>query len=213
MINEIFSLTFPIDWDEIGSIASAVAVIIALYTNHKMTKEMKTTLEIQNQSKGLELMEERLRIAECIQTDSVVPERKLKIIFNSEIFAAYENYKKCAQQYQGAKADEKTFFDCLKQETEEGGYSNRIKEKIEQYEIWMNTPDCPDRIFDEYKKYCKDTAIYYSETGRPEDYKWYNHSEISEKISNAYESLSEAKESLLHQIEQFIKASIKDVEQ
>ena len=211
MICDIFSLTFPIDWEEIGAIASAAAVIIALYSNHKTTKEMKTTLQMQEQSKNLELMEERLKIAECIQNDEAISELKFKILFNTEIYSAYEHYKKWEQQYQSAQSDEKIFFSYCENQDGEGGYNNEVREKIEQYEILMNEPDCPSKIIDEYKKYCHDNAVCCSDTGKPEDYKWYNHAEISERISNSYRMLSEAKNSLLQQMEQFIKDSIKEV--
>lgn len=89
----IFKFTLPIGWDELGVIATVLAVIVALYANRKATQELKSALKMQEQSKNVSLLDKRIELAEKIQTGKSVSELTLQVLFNDEIFKHYNAVK------------------------------------------------------------------------------------------------------------------------
>ena len=43
-VTDIVKFDFPIGWNELGVIATVLAVIVALYSNRKATKQLKSAL-------------------------------------------------------------------------------------------------------------------------------------------------------------------------
>lgn len=58
----IFNFTLPIGWNEVGVIATAVAVIVALFANRGAKKQLASALKIQEQSKNVSLFEQRIKV-------------------------------------------------------------------------------------------------------------------------------------------------------
>jgi hypothetical protein len=94
-IGKILNLTFPIEWNELGVIATVLAVIVALVANKKATQQLKSALEMQEQSKNVDLFVRRIELAEIIKSGKPVSEITLKVLFDDEIFKQYQNWRNC----------------------------------------------------------------------------------------------------------------------
>lgn len=94
IIEMIIKITFPIGWDELGVIATVSAVIVALVANKKASEQLKSALEMQEQSKNVSLLDKRVELAEAIQSGKSVSELTLQVLFNDEIVNHYKAWKK-----------------------------------------------------------------------------------------------------------------------
>lgn len=104
-VADIVKFDFPIGWNELGVIATVLAVIVALYSNRKATKQLKSALEMQEQSKNVGLLDKRIELAEKIRCNKSVPEWTLRVLFdnNSDIvghYTAWQNYLSEVKQAQ-----------------------------------------------------------------------------------------------------------------
>lgn len=104
-VTDIVNFDLPIGWDELGVIATVLAVIVALYSNRKATKQLKSALEIQEQSKNVGLLDKRIELTEKIRSNKSVPEWTLRVLFdnNADIvghYTAWQNYLSEAKQAQ-----------------------------------------------------------------------------------------------------------------
>ena len=64
-----FDFGLPFGWEELSAVATATAVIVALWANRKTTLIMRDTLRAQEKSKYLELFEKRVQIMHCVEND------------------------------------------------------------------------------------------------------------------------------------------------
>ena len=84
-VTDIVNFDLPIGWDELGVIATVLAVIVALYSNRKATKQLKSALEIQEQSKNVGLLDKRIELTEKIRSNKSVPEWRRTIYHASAL--------------------------------------------------------------------------------------------------------------------------------
>lgn len=104
-VADIVKFDFPIGWNELGVIATVLAVIVALYSNRKATKQLKSALEIQEQSKNVGLLDKRIELTEKIRSNKSVPEWTLRVLFDNNAnivghYTAWQNYLSEARQAQ-----------------------------------------------------------------------------------------------------------------
>lgn len=104
-VTNIVNFNLPIGWDELGVIATVLAVIVALYSNRKATKQLKSALEIQEQSKNVGLLDKRIELTEKIRSNKSVPEWTLRVLFDNNAnivghYTAWQNYLSEARQAQ-----------------------------------------------------------------------------------------------------------------
>ena len=99
-------------WDKIDTIvniagvsATVVAVIIALCANHKATEQLQKTIEMQEQSKNVELFDRREKLVRDIQSGEGVPEISLKLLFNEEIVLMYKKWRELAMEERVAEGE------------------------------------------------------------------------------------------------------------
>lgn len=206
-IEHIFFFKFPIGWDELGVIATVLAVGVALYANRKATKQLKSALKMQEQSKNVGLYKERIELMQAIQSTENVFEPSLKILFNGEIYNHYKVWKNHLSEKESAEQDEQLFF----LENMDATYKNDVQDTIERYKAAMSRPDCPQQIIDEYIAYC-DSHITWLKTGESEEMIPYNHAEISNRISEAISNAKKEQDLTLRLIEKFIADSIREIQ-
>jgi hypothetical protein len=208
ILMNIFSFSLPIGWNELAACATTVAVIVALFANHKSTKQLKYALKMQEQSKNIELFEKRVTLTESIIKGESISSMALRILFTDEINAQYQKICDLEVLYKDAQYDAIVFFEAM-QITDADGYThNSVKGKIEEYESVMSRPDCPESIFKQFKQYCDENEIFFSATGYSDDRKTYNYSEISCREGELNTAITSARVALTRQMEEYISESI-----
>lgn len=211
VIEMIIKITFPIGWDELGVIATVSAVIVALVANKKASEQLKSALEMQEQSKNVSLLDKRVELAEAIQHGRSVSELTLQVLFNDEIANHYKAWKNHLTEKVCADHDLDRFFAQVKEPDGEGGYYTDVKDTLEKYIADMSRPDCPQRVIDDYEEYCNKHIVYLpdGETGTTIPY---NHSEITTRIGNASKAAKQEQALTLKLVEKFISDSIKRID-
>lgn len=211
-IENLLCFKIPIGWDELGVIATVLAVIVALCANRKATKQLNSALAMQEQSKNVGLYKERIELMQAIQSNRSVFEPSLKILFNDEICSHYKTWKKYLSEKASAEHDLDMFFWLSSTSDGEGGRRNHIKDTIREYEVAMSRADCPQQTVDEYKAFCDKNEVW-QKTGKDEKLTPYNHAEISDRIAEATSNAKKEQEVTLQLIEKFIADSIRKIEE
>jgi len=207
-LQSVLNLTLPIGWDELGVIATAFAVVVALVANRKATKELNSALEMQEQSKNVGLLDRRIELAENIQAGKPVSVLTLQVLFSNEILTHYIAWQTHLSELKQAENDMNLFFFAGRVEDDEGGYANSVRDTIHKYESDMSRPDCPQEIVNEYETYCNE-HIMWIKTGETLELMPFNHSEISGRIATATESAKKEQELTLDLIKKYTSDSIR----
>lgn len=208
----IFKFTLPIGWDELGVIATVLAVIVALYANRKATHELKSALKMQEQSKNVSLLDKRIELAEKIQSGNSVSELTLQVLFNDEILEHYKAWREYCTEKVYAEHDLDIFFHLCRTPDSAGGYTNDVQDTIRKYINAMSKADCPQQTIDEYKAYC-DKHTFWQKTGEAKEVTPYNHAEIGDRITKATSNAKKEQELTLQLIEDFIADSIRQIDE
>lgn len=206
----LYKLLSSIVWDRIGVIATVAAVIVALYANTKSTKQLIAALKIQEQSKNVELLGKRFELLERMRLKGGLSETALRVLFNDEILSHYINWENHMSEKKNAEFDKKKFFEMCREPDGAGGFVNTIRDRIEQYEINMGRPDCPQNVFIEYETFCNDNSF----TQRDEEGNIinYNYSDIQGRIAKANEEAENELTMILYLMEKFISDSLRPIE-
>lgn len=210
-IEDVFCFKIPIGWDEIGVIATVLAVVVALAANRKSSKQLKSALEMQEQSKNVSLLDKRVELAEAIQTGKFVSELTLQVLFNDEIVKHYQAWMDYLTKKVYAEDDLEKFYDKTKTRDGAGGYITTVKDNFERFMAAMSRPDCPQQIFTDYEEYCNKHVVYLPNGENGESIP-YNHSEITNRISDAITNAKKERELTLQLMEKFISDSIQPVD-
>ena len=210
-IKKYILFTYPFGWEELGVIATVAAVVVALWANRGARKQLKSALDMQEQSKNVSSLEQRVKIAESIQNDESPSMIGIKVLFNEEICKSYKTLCTARMNHRMAQQDEKTYFKAKEAEYNHSPAPVNVRSKIEEYEYFMERPDCPQRIFDEYQEFCNKNEAWWSETGLNDDRKTYNHYEIRNRMIAANADITSTKNVVLDLIEKYITDSIAPV--
>ena len=200
--------TYPFGWEELGVVATVAAVIVALFSNHSAKKQLIAALKMQEQSKNVSLLEERLKVAEAIRTGEAVSVISVKVLYNEEIVKDFQELQVLEGEYNEAASDELVFFDALK-ETDSTDVEKKIKEYTENY---LERPDCTEVIREQFWNYCNQHTSFWSHTGFSDDRKEYNYYEIYTKMVETHKKIGEKRKSIVSKMEEFLSESIKQVD-
>ena len=200
--------TYPFGWEELGVVATVAAVIVALFSNHSAKKQLIAALKMQEQSKNVSLLEERLKVAEAIRTGEAVSVISVKVLYNEEIVKDFQELQVLEGEYNEAASDELVFFDALK-ETDSTDVEKKIKEYTENY---LERPDCTEDIREQFWNYCNQHTSFWSHTGFSDDRKEYNYYEIYTKMVEIHKKIGEKRKSIVSKMEEFLSESIKQVD-
>lgn len=200
--------TYPFGWEELGVVATVAAVIVALFSNHSAKKQLIAALKMQEQSKNVPLLEERLKVAEAIRTGEAVSVISVKVLYNEEIVKDFQELQVLEGEYNEAASDELVFFDALK-ETDSTDVEKKIKEYTENY---LERPDCTEAIREQFWNYCNQHTSFWSHTGFSDDRKEYNYYEIYTKMVETHKKIGEKRKSIVSKMEEFLSESIKQVD-
>lgn len=200
--------TYPFGWEELGVVATVAAVIVALLSNHSAKKQLIAALKMQEQSKNVSLLEERLKVAEAIRTGKAVSVISVKVLYNEEIVKDFQELQDLEGEYNEAASDELVFFDALK-ETDATDVEKKIKEYTENY---LERPDCTEAIWEQFWNYCNQHTSFWSHTGFSDDRREYNYYEIYTKMVKTHKKIGEKRKSIVSKMEEFLSESIKQVD-
>ncbi len=210
----IFDLTQPITWSDIisasASIFTFIAVIVAIVGNRNGSKQLKASLKIQEQSKNVELLDQRIAIVEALKRDDLVSSLKVRLLFNENVWQSYQELLAVKKQKMQARFDERKYFQLAHEQ---------LKDTIE------GLPDSYDlegylrhliayEIDDEFYKFCNSNEVvdYVKDNdGEIMETYTYNYGEILERENKMPGKIQSAREKLLSLAEQNIKDSIAPV--
>lgn len=134
-------------------IATALAVIIALWANHQSKKQLVRALRIQEQAKMIELLDERVSVINRIEKDERVNFRIVKLLFSEEICEHYlewqDNKRKAKEAEQGYNKKER---DCTRAHSE---YSSFLLKTIKGNLRETSTAEEWNERKEELKESCK----------------------------------------------------------
>lgn len=199
--------TYPFGWEELGVVATVAAVIVALVSIHSANKQLIAALRMQEQSKNVSLLEERLKIAEAVRIGKEISTISVKVLFDKAIVDVFEELKDLEMQYNQAMSDETIFFDALK-ETSSTDVEIKIKEYTENY---LERPDCTQSVWKQFQSYCSQHVQYWSHTGFSDDRREYDYFDIYTRMVETHRKVIEKRENVVNLMEEFLSYSIKQV--
>lgn len=196
--------------DTLCMVATVAAVIVAICANKTSSKSLKYSLRVQEQSKNVDLFDKRVLLAEDLKSGKSISELSLKLLFDDEIFEEYEELKKVYQEKKAFEHDMSVYIQNVREADGAGGYYNPV-EDITALEAKMESYGETEESKKEFEELCKKHQNYYSESGNPEDSKWYNYSEISQCIGNSTIKANKQLQKVLDEMEKFIDKSISSI--
>ena len=210
-----FDFSVPITWADIINVISTViaflAVIVAIISNCKASKSLKKTIEMQEQSKNVDLYDKRLALYDKIKSNKNTSYIEVKLLFDKEIIESYEKMNLYRKKQYGCNKDKSLSENFAKEIVREQGLED-FKTKILEFKSKMSYPDCPDSVFDEYKAYCDTFEVVRSFSGLDDDLKTYNYYKC-EELEDKYRCFADEEQAkLLELIEKFIKKSISPID-
>lgn len=211
LLTKICQSICSLGWNEIGTIATVAAVIVALVANNKSSKAIKMSLKIQEQSKNVDLYDKRLALYEDVKNNKNVSDVSVKLLFDKKIVKSYDEmilYRKKQREFHYDKRHAENFAKDIVREQNLDDFNSKIIE----FKSKMSNPECPDSVFDEYRTYCDKFEVEHSFSGNEEDAKVYNYYKCEEQEDKYKELADEKQKELLELIAKFIKESISPID-
>lgn len=209
-----FDLGVPITWADIintvSTLCSLSAVIVALFANFSASKALNCSLKMQEQSKNIELFDQRIGVIDSLRQDNMPSETRITLLFNYDenIYMLYRLLKEQKRLYENACDDEKVFFQALDGTKEFRDPNNDVKSTIEEYEFFLEHKNCTSEIVEKYKSYCEQHEQWWSPTGLSDDRRIYNHAVIRERKLLAKREIEKSKCTLIQEMEKYVANSI-----
>ena len=211
LLTKICESICSLGWDEIGTIATVAAVVVALFANRNANKQLKAALKIQEQSKNVDLFDKRVAIMTEIKEKNMTAELQLQLLFDKTIVDAYAELCVSISAQQVAEHDMKVYENLLRHPDGEGGYTSLIAQ-LQDTERLLDEHNYPEDRVKEYDELCEKHKCFYTETGSPEDAKWYNYKDLSNGIGRTMKAVEANKNVVLNLMQEYIKQSISPVD-
>ncbi len=204
LIHKYVCFEYPFGWEELGVVATVAAVIVALVSNRSARKQLIAALKMQEQSKNVSLLEERLKIAEAIRENEAVSAISVRVLYNDEIFSEFQILQELESQHRQALADGEVYFDALK-----ANAGSDVVDKIREYTgLYLERSDCPKTYYEEFQNLCSQHIQYWSVTGFSNDQREYNYYEIYTTAVEINRRIVEKRENIVLSMEKFLSDSI-----
>lgn len=220
LCGKILDLGLPLTWGDLGSIATALAVIVALFANHNSNKQLQKTLQMHEQTKNIDLLNERIEIIDAIKSNHWISDLKFQILFDENIIELKKEWDRIKQEI----AEYKYYL---------GEYESRLEETSSDRgpdspmnQIQDAERDCSEAepIFDqpesdEYKsrcqkfqKICEKYALKIQVPGTENKWRLCNYQELTKSINSAEKKAEQAKQKLQDAMISFVQESIKPLD-
>ena len=205
--------------DVLSSIAMVATVIVALYANRQSNNQLKSALQMQEQSKNIELYEKRLEIIKIIyqlkigigiETIQMLP-IKIRILYNNDekIMEKFEKLKEYCIDVDKAEEDKKRFISATNKPDGIGGYDT-LKDEIEKFETKLDRNNYDVTAEEPFKKFCVDhiCQITNPETNTAETVNYYD---IHSRLEESYIGYFDTQRELIELMEQFINNGLQPI--
>lgn len=202
-----FDFGLPFGWEELSAVATAVAVIVALWANRKTTLQMRDTLRAQEQSKNLELFDKRVKIIHDVEEHQAVSDLEIQLLFTKQIVVAYEKLKKLKSEKDKYCDDLRTYKFLIEVACENAGEISPLPQIAQAKWIMEQLDFAKDRV-EEYERLCKENEISSTYGSDNEEWRTYNYKTISDNIDMAQATIKECEEKLISEMRDFVQASI-----
>lgn len=202
-----FDFGLPFGWEELSAVATAIAVIVALWANRKTTLQMRDTLRAQEQSKNLELFDKRVRIIQSIIANQEVSDLEVQLLFNKEIVSIYENLQELKHEENAYRDDLETCKFLIDVACEQYNQPSPLHE-IAQAKWIMEQLDYPQDKVAEYEKLCNDNEVSSSYGSDNNECRTYNYKTISDKIAETQGAITICRNKLVTEMTEFVQCSI-----
>ncbi len=194
----------------IGSvIATVAAVIVALYANKKAHQQLISALKMHEQSKSVDLLDERMNVVDRFERKDYVPPKMIKLLFGADC-SIMDTYSRLQNDYKllaEANAVRRQFFTTV-EEIEGSKIKYEIEETILDFERQLSYSDCPQSVEDDYIDYCESHSISYRDEINNEVITL-NYYEIKKRIEKYDFEIDCLRTELCSMMEHFIEESIK----
>lgn len=204
---QLFNFTLPIGWDELSAVFTTLAVIVALLANHNSNKQLKSTLQMHEQSKSVELLDKRIGLLRKIEADNISVGLEIQVLFNEKITENFRTLKKLHNDLQEYGKELETYSELLREAYDKPNEEDPIF-LLNQAEAKMAFLEYSQDAVDEFEELCRKYEVR-STLGVPEgECKTYNYKEISNSIATTKNSISTCKAKLIEDMMTFIKKSL-----
>ena len=210
----IFDLAEPITWSDIisasASIFTFVAVIVAIIGNRNGRKQLKASLKIQEQSKNVELLDQRIAMVEAIKRDDTVSPLKVRLLFSEKVYRSYLELLKAKKQEVQARFDERKYFSLAREQLQNVVNNLPGNDDLEGYLHNLIAYEADDEL----RKFCDANEvidIIKDNDGVVVETLTYNYGDILQRQTDAPEKIRSTRNEFLSLAEQDIKESIAPV--
>lgn len=204
---EWLNLTLPIKWDELGVIATTVAVVVALAANHNSNKQLKKALQMHEQVKSIELLDKRIAWVRKIDMDEMPSDLEFSVLFNDVINKHFVKLKNLRRKLKTLENDLKT-YDQLLCEAYDNMDENAPMALIRKAEGKAIFFDFREDKVNEFEELCRQYEITADTMDPEEGMRTYNYKTITDSIRETTQSISDCKKELINSMSEFIRNSV-----
>ena len=210
-----------IDWTAISSILTFCAIVISIISNQTAQKTLKATIAIQEQNKGLSLMEKRVTIIQAIKEDKPKSLKPNDILYYFDescenLFRIYSekhikfNYK--YQQYiDYFPSLHAQYFQKYHSQLSSRKQIDQVATEIDTYErLAKSVVPLDDQEANEYARLAEQYKLYdpdINDTGEKID-RFFSYDEVSDAYELALKEKNVAHKNLTDEMESLIFNSI-----
>lgn len=199
-----FSFPLPISWDEVATIATSAAVIVALFANVNSNKQLKKALQMHEQTKNLGLFDRRLDLLSRILDDDAISEvsdDEVELLFNNTILKKVQDKRKHLNIESTIRYKLKEYFEELQQKDLLGKNHEDLRQIfLEQYLLSEEY----EGFKPQYLKFCKKYELMV-------DGEVYNYSDLTDSLGQILCEIRKNNEDIQNEIKIFIRDSIQEL--
>ena len=199
-----FSFPFPISWDEVATIATSAAVIVALFANGNSNRQLKKALQMHEQTKNLGLFDKRMDLLSRILDDntiSKVSDDEVELLFNNSILKKVQNKRKQLDMESTIRYELKEYFEELQQKDILG------KNLEDLHQVFLEQTLLAEEyegFKPQYLKFCKKYELMV-------DGEVYNYSDLTDSLGQILCEIRKNNEDIQNEIKIFIRDSIQEL--
>lgn len=202
-----FNFSLPIGWQELSAIATALAVILALWSNHKTTQQMYDALRMQEQSKNLELFDKRVNVIRTLEIGKEPSALEVQLLFNQNIVDSYTKWKKLKAELKSYRNDLKTYEFLISEACEAQDKPSPLRD-IHSAKWIMEQSDFQEDKVKAYEELCNDNEISSSYGSPNDEWRTYNFKTISDSINESQRAVEDNLSKLIAEMSSFVQTSI-----
>lgn len=201
------NLTLPIEWEELGVIATTIAVVVALAANHNSNKQLKKALQMHEQVKSLELLDKRISWVRKIDMDEMPSDLEFSILFSTDVNKHFAKLKELRLKLKSLERDLAIYDDIICEaydNIDENAPMALIKKAEGKVLFWEFRED----KVREFEELCRQYEVTADSMEAEGEIKTYNYKAITDAIRETTQSISDCKKELIGSMSEFIKNSV-----